>query len=173
MDPCAFDTLFSKSVPHILEKIFFSLDYASFKNCFEVCSEWNGLLTTKQYQRRGKLVFHDELKKDEQKLWYASVCGESGKVRTLLSSGMLCVDSVFRGSTPLYMASWINMANEWGVTPLKSAANKGHKDVVQLLLDRGADPNMANQAGSTALSFALQNGHMDVSNILTKNGGNA
>ena len=53
MDPCAFDTLFSKSVPHILEKIFFSLDYASFKNCLEVCSEWNGLLTTKQYQRRG------------------------------------------------------------------------------------------------------------------------
>ena len=29
----AFDTLFTKSVPHIIEKIFFTLDYNSFKIC--------------------------------------------------------------------------------------------------------------------------------------------
>ena len=155
MDPCAFDTLFSKSVPHILEKIFFSLDYASFKNCFEVCSEWNGLLTTKQYQRRGKLVFHDELKKDGEKLWHASIYGRSGEVRTLLVSRMLYVDSLFgRFSSP----------------PLHIASCNGHADVVHLLLDGGADPNMATQWGSTPLMCATKKGHKDVVKLLLDRG---
>ena len=33
---CAFDTLFAINIPHIFEKIFFSLDYKSYKKCFEV-----------------------------------------------------------------------------------------------------------------------------------------
>ena len=36
MDSCAFNKLFNKSVPHILEKIFLSLDYASFKTCLDL-----------------------------------------------------------------------------------------------------------------------------------------
>ena len=31
MGVCAFDTLLTRNVPHILEKIFFSLDYKSFQ----------------------------------------------------------------------------------------------------------------------------------------------
>ena len=82
MDSCAFDTLFAKSVPHILEKIFFSLDYASFKNCLEVNNRaWNELLATKQYRTRVKLVFHDELKKDHEELWNASRNGKYDEVR--------------------------------------------------------------------------------------------
>ena len=45
-EPCAFDTLFGRSVPHILEGIFFSLDYKSFKNCMDVNKRWNELLLT-------------------------------------------------------------------------------------------------------------------------------
>ena len=63
------------------------------------------------------------------------------------------------------------MADQTGFTPLYDAAYKGHKDVVQLLLDRGAEPNMTDQNGMTPLSHAIQRGHTDIANILTENGG--
>ena len=47
----AFGVLFAKSVPHILEKIFFSLDYRSFQTCFKVNSVWNQLLSSQPYQK--------------------------------------------------------------------------------------------------------------------------
>ena len=31
---------------------------------------------------------------------------------------------------------------QYGVTPVRAAAEGGHRDMVELLLDRGADPNM-------------------------------
>ena len=42
---CSFDTLFTKNVPHIMEKIFLSLDPASFKACLDVSKSWNEVLT--------------------------------------------------------------------------------------------------------------------------------
>ena len=61
MDTCAFDKLFAKSVPHILEKIFFSLDYESYKECLEVSDTWNKLLLSEPYLKIGKSVFRDEI----------------------------------------------------------------------------------------------------------------
>ena len=40
---CKFNILFTKSVPHILEKIFFSLDFDSFVACGKVSLAWEGL----------------------------------------------------------------------------------------------------------------------------------
>ena len=57
MDPCAFDMLFTRSVPNILEKIFLSLDYNSFKACLEVSKAWKGLLVSESFKRKAKLVF--------------------------------------------------------------------------------------------------------------------
>ena len=48
---CVFDQLRSKTVPHILEKIFFALDYESYKICFEVSTTWRRLLTSEPFQR--------------------------------------------------------------------------------------------------------------------------
>ena len=47
----AFDTLLSRNVPHILENIFFSMDYNSFKTCMKVNKTWRELLTTAPYQK--------------------------------------------------------------------------------------------------------------------------
>ena len=166
MESCAFDKLFTKSVPHILEKIFFSLDYDSFKNCKEVSRAWNELLSTKRYQEILRL------KKEEEKLWNASKGGRSGEIRKLLSSGMLDVNCQFGYflDTPLHMASFNghcevvqlllnkgadpNKTNRYGSTPLHRASSSGHKEVVLLLLEGGADRDVTNNFGSTPLDFA-------------------
>ena len=47
----SFDPLFSKNVPHILEKIFSALDYDSFLACHIVCKVWNNLLSLESYRQ--------------------------------------------------------------------------------------------------------------------------
>jgi len=48
----------------------------------------------------------------------------------------------------------VNDADAWGVSATTMAAHAGHRDVVEFLLDRGADPNAA-QAGFSALHAAV------------------
>ena len=48
-EPCAFEKLFTRNVPHILEKIYFSLDYRSFKSALRVNKTWNETLSTEPY----------------------------------------------------------------------------------------------------------------------------
>ena len=56
-------------VPHILEKIFFFLDYDSFKECMEVNSMWNALLKSESYLKKGKALFHKEILEDVNRLY--------------------------------------------------------------------------------------------------------
>jgi ankyrin repeat protein len=59
-------------------------------------------------------------------------------------------------STKLLVAAGanINDADAWGVTPTVLAAHSGFTDVVEFLLEKGADPNLA-EAGFTALHEAV------------------
>ena len=59
---CAFDVLLTKNVPHILEKIFLSLDYKSFMTCREVSRTWKELLTSESFQMKEKSVYIMELR---------------------------------------------------------------------------------------------------------------
>ena len=77
MDPCAFDKLFTKSVPHILEKIFFSLDYHSFKISKEVSNTWKKVLASEAFKRMGKSVFHRNIRRE---LFHALKDGDADKV---------------------------------------------------------------------------------------------
>ena len=65
-DPNGFDTLMTKNVPHILEKIFLSLDYESFKACGKVNNKWKGLLTSESFKTRAELEFKDEIEKEHR-----------------------------------------------------------------------------------------------------------
>ena len=49
----------------------------------------------------------------------------------------------------------VNHTQSNGETPLIMAAGYGYADIVQILLDKGADPAMKNAAGNTALDFAV------------------
>ena len=148
----AFAILSTKSVPHILEKIFFSLDYTSFKICMEVSNSWKELLTSESFKTLGKSVFCKDI---ERELHQASVDGNLKDVKGILSSGMADVDCVGgpHNATILGYASW-----------------KGHRDVVQLLLDKGANPNKATRTGATSLHWAAHSGHKNVVQLLLERG---
>ena len=51
-NPSSFHNLETKSVPHILEKIFFSLDIQSFDTCRRVSGAWRDLLDSEAYKKR-------------------------------------------------------------------------------------------------------------------------
>ena len=70
--PCALDKLFKRNVPHILETIFLSLDYESFKKCLCVSVNMRKALTSASFQTKGKSVFQEEILMDEKKLGEAS-----------------------------------------------------------------------------------------------------
>ena len=48
----------------------------------------------------------------------------------------------------------LNIQNKLGDTPLIAASYKGHADVVDLLVAKGADVNVVNNAGDTARKAA-------------------
>ena len=100
MNACEFDRVFSKKVPHILEDIFFSVDYDSFKKCLEVSKSWNDLLTSESFLRRGKLVFCEDIQKE---LLLAAARGNVDTIRKFLSTFM--VDVNFMTSSPLIKAA--------------------------------------------------------------------
>ena len=183
---CAFDTLFTKNVPHILERIFFSLDYESFKICVKVCNTWHGLLTSESFLVKAKCRFPD-IERDEHLLWLYSKHGNKKEVGKLLSILILDVNCSRDGSTPLHEAAMQGhkhvvqllmdsgadheRENHWGRTPLLISVSNRHKDVVQMLLDNGADPDRAHkQDGGTPLHRAARKGYEDVMNLLLERG---
>lgn len=57
-----------------------------------------------------------------------------------------------------------------GGTALMLAAARNQKDVVRLLLSKGANPNQADQGGGTALIYASWKGNLDIVKILIESG---
>ncbi|KAH7019084.1 hypothetical protein EDB80DRAFT_188633 [Ilyonectria destructans] len=64
----------------------------------------------------------------------------------------------------------IDGKDSYGQTPLWWAATKGHKAVVQLLLDRGAHIEAADKGGRTPLLWAAAKGHKAVVRLLLDRG---
>jgi len=57
-----------------------------------------------------------------------------------------------------------------GRTPLHFACEKGHLEVVRLLMDRGADLEKADNTGCTPLLIACGRGHLEVARLLLDRG---
>ena len=192
--PSAFDKLFSWNVPHILEKIFFSLDYKSFKTCMEVCQTWKDLLESASYQNRFDQLLIQK-KNNEMKLLEFSRDGNTEEIRRLISSCTVdvnCVELKMVLSTPLIWAVFnrhievVQILLDAGadpnktsfkldflmtsITPLHWAALIGDHDMVRVLLDGGADTNISTASGHDPLYLAICNGHRDVAKTLRDRG---
>ena len=183
-----------RDVPHILEKIFFSMDYTSLKTCLNVSKTWRKLLLTTPYEKRLEELWEElliEKPVNEKKLYDASEEGDTEVVMKLCNNPVLDVNVVIAWmdglvqSTPLIIAARggheevirlllkagavVNKMVNYG-SPLHMATSFGHIDVVRLLLESGADPNQASIAGLTALQIAVKKGHHHVVKVLLRGG---
>jgi ankyrin repeat protein len=71
----------------------------------------------------------------------------------------------------LKLGADINYKYKYGWTPLLFATMKGHKDIVEFLIENGADINVKYGAdGNTPLLFATRCEYKDIVEILLKNG---
>ena len=182
-------------VPHILEKIFFSMDYTSLKTCMNVSKTWRKLLLTTPYRKRlGELWKELLIEKpvNEKKLYDASKEGDTEVVMKLCNNPVVDVNVEItlrwngHYSTPLIEAARggheevirvllkagavVNRTVQLGMSPLHLAARYGHIDIVRLLLESGAEPNHANIGGVTALQIAVKKGHHRVVKVLLRGG---
>ncbi|GFG35219.1 hypothetical protein Cfor_01323 [Coptotermes formosanus] len=62
----------------------------------------------------------------------------------------------------------VNVMDQYGWTPLMSAACAGAVDVVKFLISRNADANLRDKSGNTCLSLARRQGHLAVVEAITE-----
>lgn len=95
------------------------------------------------------------------KLWMAAYHGDVDDITKSLNSGA-SINKKYENAI-LATAGWGNMNN---TTALMVAASQGHKDAVELLLEKGADPNIVTKDGKTAYDFAKKNNHNSTASVL-------
>ena len=182
MDKSEFEKLFKKNVPHILENIFFSLDYESYKASHKVCTAWNMLLSSDSYIQKARKM----LTENGFKLSDAIIKEDAKEVKRIIAKGMvdmnynladiyptfICLDAVRRGNTEILKlllegGADPNVADDDGLTLLHFMARRQkYMAVVELLLDYGANPNKADQTGRTPLHYAVIHRAKEVVQVL-------
>ena len=194
---CEWDILFTKrSVPHIIEHIFFFLDYDSFMISQKVCKAWRNLHSSEKYREMADKLL--ALKKaDERKLPIYLDEGNIIKVRNLLKGGVnpnnvaaywlgLSFGSPLSADSPLCIAAWnghtdvvklllnygarLNLEKGRSKTPVCYAAMQGHTDVVELLLNMGANPKTVHEKDETPLHWAALRGFTEIARMLLSAG---
>jgi ankyrin repeat protein len=121
-----------------------------------------------------------------EKLWQASMRGDTGIVRSLVTSGdadpnyvrggWSILMRVARDGRPdiadllLQLGAEPNFRGKDGASALTIAAERGNLASAKILLNRGADVNIRNDHGNTPLMYAAEFGHRPMVEILLKAG---
>ena len=183
---CFFDSLLQRNVPHIIEMIFLTLDYDSFKECLDVNATWRNQISSAFLRRNGELLCYKGIFEDERKLLKAADLGLDCHVEIFLDYGMIDVNaSDHIGNTSLHFAmrngdkkvvkilldrGARSIERLDGEQPLHIAASMGQADLVNIFLDSGADINSAYDWGTTALHLAVSRIQRDVVKVLLNRG---
>ncbi|CAD6214595.1 unnamed protein product [Miscanthus lutarioriparius] len=69
-------------------------------------------------------------------------------------------------------ASVLNAKDEEGWAPIHSAASSGNSQIIDILLERGADVNLVTDGGRTALHYATSKGRLNIAEKLIAHGAN-
>jgi ankyrin repeat protein len=96
-------------------------------------------------------------------IWMASAKGDVARVRTVLA-----VDSGLANRVSPYGSYYIGCGSA-----LRNAAAGGHREIVELLLEQGADPNLPEEGIAPyghALYDAVYNGHYEIAELLLEHG---
>ena len=142
---CKFEKLFTRNVPHILEKIFFSLDYASFKKCMEVAPVWRELLTSKSSKRLEVVTFREDIEKE---LWHNILEGNANEVKRILSSVMVDINCIDR------QLATIEEGADVGIRQVELAAFRGNHCMAKLFIGEITNANVQDENGGNALHYA-------------------
>ncbi|XP_067668165.1 putative ankyrin repeat protein RF_0381 [Haliotis asinina] len=111
-------------------------------------------------------------------LMYAALNGQNKIFQLLVSKGGLPSQVENDGNSILQLACWggnveiddyilshkvdINGRGQSGRTPLTAAAYRGHLKILDLLVNKGADPTCFDDAGDNVLHSGCLGGHMDI-----------
>ena len=88
-----------------------------------------------------------------------------GEIHDAVRDGDLAkVQALLKGNPDL-----VSSIDQWGETPLHWAADRGHKDVAELLLASKAEVNAKDSYSETPLHWAADFGHKDVAELLLAN----
>ena len=173
-----FDTLFTRNVPHILENIFFSLDYQSFKTCMNVNEAWKALFSSDAYKRRSQEL-RIEKQMNETKLQDFIREGNAEEVKRLntlladVNTNNCLIEAVLWGHNDvvkIFIDVGADIDTPYGGTTLSIAAHLGYKEIVNTLLDAGAVIDKADYEGMTPLHKAVRYGHNGVVELLIERG---
>ena len=65
----------------------------------------------------------------------------------------------------------MNFKNAQGHSPFQYACSKGYKDIVEFLLENGADPNIRDNRNDTPLHRLASIGRVEILKLLLESGG--
>lgn len=125
---------------------------------FEDASEWNLRWTALKYPKVYRLLQAHGANAD------LSLLGMAGDLRRRYGGA----EAQLRGIVFLVeeCGANVNYCGEEGFTPLAAAAREGHRDIVEYLLAKGADPDRDAPVWAKPLSLAEHRGHFEIARLL-------
>ena len=83
-------------------------------------------------------------------------------------------EAIERGNIEIvkwHLAAGVDVKDGIGITPLHDACSEGHKEIVELLISKGAVLNAKDQDGKTPLDKAEHQERTKIADLLRKHGG--
>ena len=139
--------------PHLLEQIFENLNNWSLAKCRKVSASWKHMIDSQRGVCIRRIRLHINCSR-------ASL--ENNLRKKNIEDLVALADQVHK----VYM---YNPKGKYGITLLHSAAENGHSEVCQLILENVQDKNPKGEYGKTPLHYAAENGHLEVCQLILEN----